>query len=559
MPATRSYSTDAFNSLPFRDKLEVLYDVSATDKRDLILSSPDAQRLVRSFAPESLFHTLKEIGLHDSAELLSLASGEQVCSLVDLDCWRKDRLEQKTLLDWLEVILEAGDRTLGEFLNQVDFPLLVLFLKRFIQVKREEDPEERVDLGGHEVFELDEHYRIEFHERHPRNPLVRALLEGLYERDYSYFVTVMEEVWWGVPSELEESSFQLRNARLQDRGFPDYFEALEIYRPLGEQALAERLARLGRSRSGEETDDVLPLERSLLLPEEGRSFLSEVMGAEFDFDGQNELRQEMAYLTNRVMIAEGVDYTDRESVSDAVHVAHDTTNLALEYLSGGDRRRAAEVLERRYVQHLFRLGWGLLLGLRRRAKQIVDDLGGESAQRTVSFLDTPYREGLGGFLRPKPRFFAGIERPGDIGYRPLSSLTDLERAQTLLEEIGALPALARALLDQDLASVAALRPAEADDFRLSAVFLTAFAHLELGRRPSVQPLAARDLGRLRDLTREAATGRLRPEARDRLLAAAPPAASRFLDFCVTRFEEEFLAITDETIDPRFVACLMLET
>ena len=53
MSATHSYDPEAFNRLPFRDKLEVLYGVSATDKRDLILASPEAQRLVRSFAPET--------------------------------------------------------------------------------------------------------------------------------------------------------------------------------------------------------------------------------------------------------------------------------------------------------------------------------------------------------------------------------------------------------------------------------------------------------------------------------------------------------------------------
>ena len=113
MPDQRAYSSDAFNSLPFREQLDALYGISARDRRDLILSAPNAQRLVRSFAAESLFHTLKEIGLEDGAELLSLASGEQVCALVDLDCWKKDRLETATLLNWLEVIVEAGGRAVG--------------------------------------------------------------------------------------------------------------------------------------------------------------------------------------------------------------------------------------------------------------------------------------------------------------------------------------------------------------------------------------------------------------------------------------------------------------
>ncbi|MGH7819595.1 MAG: DUF6178 family protein, partial [Candidatus Binatia bacterium] len=406
MVATRTYDSEAFNRLPFRDKLDILYGVSATHKRDLILSSPDAERLVRSFAPESLFFTLKEIGLHDSAELLSLASGEQVCAVVDLDCWKKDRLDARSFLDWLEVILEGGSRTLGEFLNSIDLPLLVVFLKQFIRVHRMDEPEEESpDLEGPEIFELDEHYRIEFVRRDARGHLVRALLEGLYERDYSYFVTVMEDVWWAVPSELEEMSFQSRNARLQDRGFPDYYEALEIYRPLRDRELAERAAPLGRSLNGWHGADAVPVDRSLAIAEDSRSFLSELMHSAFDPDGQNALRQEMAFLTNRVMIAEGVDYSDRESVAQAVRLAHDTVNLALEHLSGGERRRGAAVLEHHYIQHLFRLGWSLLIELRRQARGVTESLGIPPAAGSVGFLDTPYREALAGCLRPKPRFF----------------------------------------------------------------------------------------------------------------------------------------------------------
>src|SRR5438270_762071 len=255
MSEQRAYSSDAFNGLPFREQLDALYGISARDRRDLILAAPNAQRLVRSFAAESLFHTLKEVGLEDGVELLALASGEQLCALVDLDCWKKDRLEIRTLLDWLEVIVEAGGRAVGELLNSIDRDLLVLLLKRFVRVHRRDDPEEpEDDVEGPEIFELDEHYQIIFHRWDARSPLVRSLIEALYERDYSYFVTVMEETWWGVDSDLEEASFRLRSARLQDRGFPDYFEAQQIYRPLRASDLAERLGHLARAAQSRETD-----------------------------------------------------------------------------------------------------------------------------------------------------------------------------------------------------------------------------------------------------------------------------------------------------------------
>ncbi|MGH7896464.1 MAG: DUF6178 family protein, partial [Candidatus Binatia bacterium] len=315
-------NSDAFNSLPFRDQLDALYAASPRDRLDLIVNAPNPQRLVRSFAAEGLFQTLKEIGREDSSDLLALASGDQVSTLVDLDCWRKDRLETSTLLDWLEVIVEAGSRAIGEFLKVVDLELLVLLLKRFISVRRRDDREEpEEDAAGEEVFELDEHYEIVFHRWDARAPLVRQLIESLHERDYSYFVTVMEEIWWGVESDLEETSFRRRNARMQDRGFPDYFEAQEVYRPMGAKDLAERTQRLGRRREdGEDGDDaaVVPQDRALTHPSDGPSFLSQVLNTAFAGDEASELREELAFLANRVLIAEGADFANRDDIAEKI-------------------------------------------------------------------------------------------------------------------------------------------------------------------------------------------------------------------------------------------------
>ena len=80
MPSTRQ---EEFLSLPFKAKLEFLYGLPARQKRDLILSAPEAERLVQSFSPETLFYTFKEIGSADSGDLLSLAMPEQIqgCSI----------------------------------------------------------------------------------------------------------------------------------------------------------------------------------------------------------------------------------------------------------------------------------------------------------------------------------------------------------------------------------------------------------------------------------------------------------------------------------------------
>src|SRR5205823_1075676 len=113
------------------------------------------------------------------------------------------------------------------------------------------------------------------------------------------------------------------------------------------------------------------------------------------------------------------------------------------------------------------------------------------------------------------------------------------------------------LLGQSPAQLTRLRPNDADDFRISAVLLTGFAHFALGRTPSVEPLGDEDLTELRRATLDPQTGRLLAAVRERFYEALP-VVHGFLDFSLRRFEEEFLAVApNRPIDPRFVTCLML--
>ena len=39
----------------------------------------------------------------------------------------------------------------------------------------------------------------------------------------------MEEIYWSVEAELEEEAYRFRRARLNDRGFPDFFDAQDVF------------------------------------------------------------------------------------------------------------------------------------------------------------------------------------------------------------------------------------------------------------------------------------------------------------------------------------------
>jgi len=226
MPSTRH---EEFLSLPFKAKLEFLYGLPARQKRDLILSAPEAERLVQLFLPETLFYSVMEIGSPYSGGLLSLAVPEQIQGLFDLDCWTRDRPNLDRMREWIEALTEAGRKRMTEGLMGLDMEMMALLLRQYFRVHRLDDPLTAADVPSDRFVQFDEHYIIEFqHHDAILQPLV-DFLEEVFERDYTYFTALMEEIYWSVEAELEEEAYQFRRARLNDRGFPDFFDAQDVF------------------------------------------------------------------------------------------------------------------------------------------------------------------------------------------------------------------------------------------------------------------------------------------------------------------------------------------
>ncbi|MDD2501716.1 MAG: DUF6178 family protein, partial [Geobacter sp.] len=71
------YNEEDFYRLPFEDKRIYLTSLPSTDKIELILSDPDAKRLIRAMLPQELYWLFKEIDVADAMELLGVANPRQ--------------------------------------------------------------------------------------------------------------------------------------------------------------------------------------------------------------------------------------------------------------------------------------------------------------------------------------------------------------------------------------------------------------------------------------------------------------------------------------------------
>ena len=559
-----------FLNLPFQEKLEFLYGLPARQKRDLILSAPEAERLVQSFSPETLFYTLKEIGVSDAGDLLSMALPEQVKALFDLDCWRKDRADLSRMREWIEAMAEAGRRRMTDALMELDLELVTLLLRTYLKVHRLDEAQAALDVLSWDVIQFDEHYVVEFIRHDNIVPLIQDFLEEIFERDYDYFASLMEEIYWGVAAELEEEAYQFRRTRLGDQGFPDYFDAQGVFAYLNPQKFYEiRAGYVAPSREDLINEhELTPPEMALTQPGADNSLLNAALTAGFAAQGKRQLRSEMAMVTNEVLVARAIDFGDIDAVRTAVELTHHYLNLGLEHLAGGDLESAIEHLRDTHLKLLFRLGISLTIDLRKRAETALAKLGLTRSEggREVPYLDSPYREALAGFTQTMPQFYAGLDGRGAVTMRDFAQMRDLHIAYALLEQIEAMRELFTALLAIDIGSPGFRAGIAGANVHLSQILLTALVQKALSGHPRPEPIDASRLSQVRTVVMGCSerparlTDRFRNLVHETLSAKLEQAtlerAGDFVNSCLNMIEEEFSDLEPE-IDPRYISSLLL--
>jgi hypothetical protein len=462
----------------------------ASGKRrlDLILDARDPGALIRALPADELYFTIREIGLADAVELVTLASAEQFKVILDLDAWRQGRFEPRRSLPWLRAA-RAGAMDdpraaarLARKMRALDPELALLVFRDVLLVhdlKVEEDPEITSDRTFRSA---DGCYLVEFLVDGSEYVAVRGLIDDLQAEDVFKLSRLLASLAWELPAELEETALRWRTGRLADLGYPSLEDALSWYarppaRPAETPGTAQRAPGFF----------LAPLAEGTLL---GRA------AAGLEAEDRQSLEIQLAGAGNAVMVADGIDPVDLDQVRAAVGGARAMVELGLAQLAGGETARATEVLAGTPVKRLFQEGFGRVLALCWRAERLLK-VGG-AGTRLHPLLDAPLGEMLSALSSRRPRYWPGLELPQEDWGTPAAAaaegrrfLTEAELSRTAaaLDLAEGLAALARAL---ELAPVRA----EGSSPRLAALYLTALANERLGRPFAPAPIPLADLTRL---------------------------------------------------------------
>ncbi len=519
---------------------------------EALLALDEAPAAIAALTPTEIFELVHEVGFEDAQALLEYATPAQFQGCFDLDGWQKDSLEVAPLKPWLASLLDLGFEKVGQVWGHLDAELRALIFQRVVivyDVTQEEGPAE--DNDGVIMPTPDRFFLLELVGDEDTQRLTQQLVEDLYRADPDLARHTIMSARSEPPAELEETSYRWRSSRLADLGYVDFYEALDLFRPLD----ADKV------QIGEGSQDKHVAEEPSQLPtvvaEEvmGRSFLARALAAIDDTEDAERLEAALMILVNKVLAAGRAKPGQAEVVRRGALYATATVSLGLEVISRGDLERAKAALGSIGLQRLFRVGYTVTTKLARLAQAL--------AQRSVT-AGSPAKELVAGLCSPRPLFTRAADLPPVLGMRPFEAQADLRRAGEVLTALTLRIALVESLGVDVIAAGQAPEPRTNLDDHIR----TALARAVVGGELRGQALSQAELQKLRDtgmrdgkLTQAASAAGLeaiRSRLGEAQLTATGAMVATLVDGWLKDLEAILGEVTDAEIDPRFVEGVLVE-
>ncbi|MGQ9671378.1 MAG: DUF6178 family protein [Desulfosoma sp.] len=385
-----------------------LMTLSAKERMETIISRPDAEAVAAALSDQDFYLTVKEIGAEDALPLLAVASLDQITHVFDLEMWRKDRIVPGPALEWLDRLFRADPRRLLAWFYAADFELLVSLFKKWIRVAQrpdEIDPLEAMDFLPKNTLD-DQYFWETFYPQF--EDLIRQLLSYLFETHYGFYKELMDHLLWALEPEMEEAAYRFHRGRLEDRAIPDYYDALEIYRPLDLQSIPFEKILL----SEPEQDEGSSSPGFALMPMAEGTLLQRVLTQVDDARLVDTLRWEMAALANKIVVADGLAPDLPDHLHEAAEKAAAMVNLGLDLLSSGNESLARRAVQEVYLEHLFRVAQAKVYGVQKKLKALLRNGWIARWPLGQTILDAPWADRVAALLHKTPKVFRiqGAER-----------------------------------------------------------------------------------------------------------------------------------------------------
>jgi hypothetical protein len=417
---------ERFDSLPLQKRLEIFTGLSAEAREELVRVVANPGEIIRKIAPEEMYLTIKEAGEQNAPALISLTTGRQLIYVLDIELWKKDMFNAEAAARWLEVLAESGEEKILQFIQVADPELVLSAIKPFVKVAlRNPDQDLLEQQDSLPQFTLDDTFYVEFRVPYLEETL-KSILDIIFRWNSHFYFGLMEHLSSGQNLEDEEMALKWRKARLADKGFPEFDEALQIYSYLRRDSLSGPLAEPLEEvfDPTREPRSTLAYPLKVIRPE---SLFKQCLDELSNPEEKDRIAEQLAHTANKVIIADGRDPGSREDLYGSLRKVGGYINIALEEMCGANVVEATGIVRSNHMEFLFRRGFSLILDLRKEAQKLIRDYEGG-----VENLGHPLAGIVDGLLQRRP-LYAGQFVSNDTS-RDFENLSEIEQIRRMLDQ-----------------------------------------------------------------------------------------------------------------------------
>ena len=412
---------------------------------ETILEDPQPVALVHSFPEQDFYFLIHDIGTGDSLPLLTLASNRQWEHIVDLEVWRRDRIEVESVSRWLSLLLNADSERFIRWFLQEKLELIEFYLFNSIEVRVREHDQDPSDFGEG-FFTLDSVYYFRIMEppvagdqedftAEQRKKFISKFCEYLANFDHKLYQNVLVEATHLIPAETEEDCYHRRNVRLAEKGFLPFDEAIGVYQPISPQDLAKQSPKLISGPA--ERPSLLPVSQYPIRMLKEDNHFTRALSAIEKPDVLTQIQAEFANLCNQIIVADHKTIREREELRDIVKKSCGYISIGLERLAEDKSRihsdKSAALITRYPLSQIFKVGYGGALTLKWRAENWLSQCWFARNGLRLTFWGEQWLGVLGGLLLKKPLYYDNYK----IGvlYREFTSLDDIEAMEDIFNQV----------------------------------------------------------------------------------------------------------------------------
>jgi hypothetical protein len=402
-----------------------------------IFDAAHPEQFVRSVPSQSLYFSIRERGLPSSLDLIGILPITAMRTILDLDLWQKDALNEDQIWEWLELTDDEDPLLFCQrFLKSVDLKLISFLILKYVQSVTFEQQADTPP--GAAWYTPDKGYTwvfVAIEDSH-RHFLMTRLLALIFETSAELFYQLLAIPSVATLSTLEEEAYNDKIKRLSADGVPSLEHAIELNSVCFPYQIQELLAAAEVQPA---IEDIAPCGPLVAL---SRAACEPLTSALQQLADSGELTAELTLILNASLVFFDIPFHEYENVKHHASKVRGAINVGLQraQLIAPDRT-ASDILSTVGLSKLYRLGLFEIFALRKAAKKLRADelkalqedqpLFSIIAHARMDFPEAPL------FLAADGTYTMTLSTDGverlSAGSRPFIELAEVQRLRQQLE------------------------------------------------------------------------------------------------------------------------------